>query len=281
MFNDYATEAAPSFTALLHGHIATFLQNAPSYGATFLLRAPFALPASLAGASTLLVYRLAALPCLLAIAALGVWLARNLRRAGGSALAAAAALVLCAANPITYKVLAIGHPEELLGAALCVAAVLLAQRGRANWAALALGLAIANKQWALLAIGPVLVALPAQRWRTLIIAGAVAVAFVAPIMLSTVTVQAGTSRRDRCRHGPVVPPLAGVLVLWPARALAAGDGQLHSARLPTASAMARRSRAPADRLAGSAADAVGACPSDTGGRRAAVARAADAAALLA
>jgi hypothetical protein len=193
-FNDYATEAAPSFTALLHGHIATFLQHAPSYGATFWLRAPFALPASLAGGGSLLIYRLAALPCLLAIAALGVWLATNLRRAGGGVLAATAALALCAANPITYKVLAIGHPEELLGAVLCVAAVLLAQRGRANWAALALGLAIANKQWALLAIGPVLVALPAQRWRTLIIAGAVAVTFVAPIMLSTVTVKAGTSR---------------------------------------------------------------------------------------
>ena len=194
MFNDYAVEAAPSFAALLHGHIATFLQTAPSYGATFLLRAPFALPGSLTGASTLLIYRLSALPCLLAIGALGVWLARDLRRAGGSLLAAAMAVALCAANPITYKVLQIGHPEELLGAALCVAAVLLAQRGRANWAALALGLAIANKQWALLAIGPVLLALPAQRWRTLIGAGAVAVAFVAPIMLSSVTIKAATSR---------------------------------------------------------------------------------------
>ena len=41
-------------------------------------------------------------------------------------LAAALALALCAANPITYQALALGHPEELLGAALCVAAVLLA-----------------------------------------------------------------------------------------------------------------------------------------------------------
>ena len=194
VLNDYGQEAAASFSALLHGHITAFLQTAPSYGATFLLRAPFALPGSLTGAGTLLIYRLSALPCLLAIAALGVWLARDLRRAGGGILAAAAALALCAANPITYKVLQIGHPEELLGAALCVAAVLLAQRGRANWAALALGLAIANKQWALLAIGPVLLALPAQRWRTLIGAGAVAVAFVAPIMLSSVTIKAATSR---------------------------------------------------------------------------------------
>jgi hypothetical protein len=194
VLNDYGVEAASSFSALLHGHIVGFLQTAPSYGATFLLRAPFALPGSLTGASTLLIYRLSALPCLLAIGALGVWLASDLRRAGGGIVAAAAALALCAANPITYKVLQIGHPEELLGAVLCVVAVLFAQRGRANWAALALGLAIANKQWALLAIGPVLVALPGQRWRTLIAAGAVAVAFVAPIMLSSVTIKAGTSR---------------------------------------------------------------------------------------
>ena len=187
MFNDYATEAAPSFTALLHGHVATFLQSAPAYGATLLLRAPFALPGSLAGGSALLIYRLSALPCLLAVGALGVWLARDLHRAGGRMVVAAVTLVLCAANPITYKVLAIGHPEELLGAALCVGAVLLAQRGRANWAGLALGVAVANKQWALLAVGPVLVALPAQRWRTLSIAGAVTAVFVAPIMLSTVT----------------------------------------------------------------------------------------------
>lgn len=193
-FNDYGQEAAASFSALLHGHIAAFLQTAPSYGATLLLRAPFALPASLTGGSDLLIYRLGALPCLLAIAALGVWLARDLRRAGGSLLAAAAAVALCAANPITYRVLQIGHPEELLGGALCVAAVLLAQRGRVNWAALALGLAIANKQWALLAVGPVLIALPAQRWRVLIVAAVVAAVLVAPIMLSSPSITAGTSR---------------------------------------------------------------------------------------
>ena len=207
--NDYGIEAAGSFTALLHGHLTTFLQGAPSYGATLLLRAPFALPASLAGGNALLIYRLGALPCMLAIAALGVWLARDLRRAGASLFAAATALALCAANPITFKILRFGHPEELFGAALCVAAVLLAQRGRANWAALALGLAIANKQWALLAIGPVLLALPAHRWRTLIISGIVAVALVAPIVLSSVSLKAGTSRL-------VVADTGGTFTPWQA-----------------------------------------------------------------
>lgn len=193
-FNDYGLEAAASFTALLHGHISTFLASAPSYGASLVLRAPFALPGSIAGAGGLLIYRLAALPCLLAIGAVGVWLAADLRRAGGGLLAATAAVALCIANPITYRVLQIGHPEELLGAALCVAAVLIAQRGHASWAGLALGLAIANKEWALLAVGPVLIALPAARWRALIVAGVVAGALLGPLLLSSPTPQSGTSR---------------------------------------------------------------------------------------
>jgi hypothetical protein len=192
--NDYGLEAAPSMTALLHGHISEFLQSAPSYGASLALRAPFALPGSLAGGGALLIYRLGALPCLLAIGALGVWCAVNLRRAGARLAAAGLAVLVCAANPITYRALQTGHPEELLGGALCVAAVLLAQRGRANLAAVALGLAIANKEWALLAIGPVLLALPAHRWRSLIIAGVLASALVAPMFLSSPSVTSGTDR---------------------------------------------------------------------------------------
>jgi hypothetical protein len=188
---DFGIEAAPSFVALLHGHISTFLRTAPSYGGSLLLRAPFALPASLAGGNLLLIYRLSALPCLLAIGALGVWLARDLRRAGFGVLVAAMALELCVANPITYQALQLGHPEELLGAALCVAAVLLAQRGHINWSAVALGLAIANKEWGLLAIGPVLIAAPAGRWRILAIAGAISGALLAPILLASPSLASG------------------------------------------------------------------------------------------
>jgi hypothetical protein len=194
-FNDYGTEAAPSFNALLHGHLLTFLQTAPAYGASLLIRAPFALPGSLAGGGELLIYRLSALPCVLALGILGVWLACDLRRGGAGRFGALLVLVICAANPITYRVLELGHPEELLGAALCVAAVLLAQRGHVSWAALGLGLAIANKQWALLAVGPVLLAAPPdRRWRTLAIAGGVAIALLAPLMLASSSLTAGTSR---------------------------------------------------------------------------------------
>ncbi len=192
--NDYALEAAGPLMALLHGHLGTFFSTAPSYGPSLLLRAPFALAGSLAGGGPLLIYRLAALPCLLAVAGLGVWLAHTLRRMGGNLAAATLAVALCAANPITYRVLVLGHPEELLGAALGTGAVLVAIRGRALWAGLLLGLAIANKQWALLAIGPVLLALPAGRWRALILAGVIAAGMEAPLLLSSPTVTAGTSR---------------------------------------------------------------------------------------
>lgn len=205
-FSDYGVEAAASFTALLHGHIGTFLSTAPAYGGSLLLRAPFALPGSLAHGGNLLVYRLSALPCLLAIAALGVWLARDLRRAGAGLTAALLVVVLCAANPIGFKAMQIGHPEELLGGALCVAAVLLALRGRVHWAALALGLAVANKQWALIAIGPVLMAAPERRLRLLAEAAAIALALYLPITLSSGSLSAGAGRVVATNTGPLFHP---------------------------------------------------------------------------
>ena len=53
-----------------------------------------------------------------------------------------------------------------------------------GWAGLLLGLAIANKAWAVLAIGPVLIALPAGRWRALAIAGGLAFLFTLPFLLA-------------------------------------------------------------------------------------------------
>ena len=61
-----------------------------------------------------------------AAAALGVWLVAEMRRRRRAPLARGVALALCVANPLTLNALEIGHPEELLGGALCVAAVLLA-----------------------------------------------------------------------------------------------------------------------------------------------------------
>lgn len=179
-WNDYDTEARAAVDALVQGHLQAFFALAPIYGGSLLERAPFALAPSLWGGGDLAVYRMLALPCLLASLALGLWLLARLRARGASTLTCLVALGLCVANPLTLAALELGHPDELLGGALCVAAVLLAARGRWSWAALALGAAIANKQWAVLAIGPVLVALPHRRAACFALAGTVALAFLAP-----------------------------------------------------------------------------------------------------
>ncbi len=212
-WSDYETEAKPAFSALTQGHVLEFLRLAPAYGGSLVERAPFALLPGLWGGGALAVYRMVALPCLLAAAALGVWLVAQMRaRPDGSRLARALALGICVANPLTLRALEIGHPEDLLGGVLCVVAVLLAARERPLWAGLALGLAIANKEWALLAVGPVLIALapsPGARawnrgWKPAILcigcAGAVAAIVLAPLAL------VGSSGFVASTRGAAAPP---------------------------------------------------------------------------
>jgi hypothetical protein len=129
------------------------------------------------------VYVAVSVPCLIAAALLAVWLVGKMRAAGHSRLARGTTLALCIFNPVTLYALQDGHAEELLGGVLCIVAVLVAQRGHPLWAGLLLGLAIANKEWALLAVGPVLLALPARRLACLAVAGVVAAAFYIPLML--------------------------------------------------------------------------------------------------
>jgi hypothetical protein len=200
-WSDYDTEARPAFAALTHGHVLEFLRLAPAYGGSLVERAPFALLPGLWGGGQLAVYRMVALPCLLAAAILGVWLVAQMRaRPDGSKLARAVALGICVANPLTLRALEVGHPEELLGGALCVAAVLLAARERPLWAGLALGLAIANKEWALLAVGPVLLALPSRRALCMLSAGAVAALVLTPLAL------VGSSGFVASTRGAAAPP---------------------------------------------------------------------------
>jgi hypothetical protein len=183
-WNDYETEAQPAFQALVHGHVHEFLRLAPAYGGSLVERAPFALLSTLWGGGELSVYRLVALPCLLSAGALGIWLLARMRAEGRPPLSRALVLGLCVANPLVLRALEVGHPEELLGACMCVAAVLLASRNRLLPAAILLGLAIANKEWALLAIGPVLLALaPRRRLLCLAVAGGVAAVTLAPLAL--------------------------------------------------------------------------------------------------
>src|SRR5258707_385528 len=164
-WNDYEVELGPAVEALNAGHLHAFLSLSPVYGGSLIERAPFALLPGLWGAGEPVVYRFLAIPCLLASALLGVWLLARMRADRRPALARAVTLSLLVANPVTLRALELGHPEELLGASACVAAVLLAgaptvSRHRALAVGAVLGLAVANKQWALIAAGPRLLALP-------------------------------------------------------------------------------------------------------------------------
>lgn len=182
--HDYNFEARPAVDALVSGHIGEFLHKAPVYGGSLLLRAPFVLVAHAFGAGEAWMYRASASPALLACAALGFWLASEMGRANAHWLARLAVIGLCVLNPLAREAVVFGHPEDLLGAVLCVAAVLCAIRDRPIWAGVLLGLAIPNKEWALLAVGPVLVALPRRRLLSMICAAGVAGAIFTPFLIA-------------------------------------------------------------------------------------------------
>jgi hypothetical protein len=202
-FSDYDREAAPAYLALANGDVGGFLSLSPSYGGSLIMRAPFAMLPELWGGGELAVFRAAAVPCLLAGIVLGlVLLAQGVARGLGRGTCAMV-LLLCAANPITWRAVEIGHPEELLGGALCVGAVLAGVARKPGLAGLLLGLALANKAWAVLAIGPVLLALPSGRWRALAIAGGLAALFTLPLLIAA---PATATPHDASASGTIFQP---------------------------------------------------------------------------
>jgi hypothetical protein len=184
LWTDYENEVSAAFASLMVGDIHGFLAQAPAYGGSVVLRAPFAGATAALGGGELAIYRAVSIPGLLAVALLGLTLVRRMGDAGRSHAARALVLGLCVANPISIRALEIGHPEELLCAALAIGAVLAACGRRTVLAAVLLGLAIATKSWAVLAIGPVLLALPERRLLALAIAGTVTALVLAPIVLA-------------------------------------------------------------------------------------------------
>jgi hypothetical protein len=182
--NDFYTEAWPAYSALLHGHPLGFLRLGPPYLGSLILRAPFAvIPSAWGGAKA--VYFASALPCLLVAVAFCVWLAAQPRRRGGIGWASRLIpITCCIVNPVVLVGLFGGHPEDVLGAVLCVAAVLFAIQGRVALATLLTGAAVFNKPWALVVVPVVMAAMPADRRRaTLGVAGVGAAAALAVVVL--------------------------------------------------------------------------------------------------
>jgi hypothetical protein len=218
---DYPVDAGPAIDALARGDVATFFSESPLMGTfSLLVRAPLV---ALADGGDLLAYRLGALPCLLAVGLLAVWLER-LMAARGQGLAARALVVgVCFVNPVTADALTWGHPEELLAGALAVGAAVASVHRRWLLAGLLLGLAIGTKQWAVLAVLPVLLATDRDRLRILGLAAGVAALLLIPQMAGF----GGTAEKalgGQAGSGARVTPLN---VWWPfaePRHIAVPDG---------------------------------------------------------
>jgi hypothetical protein len=225
---DYEPEFATAMNALLAGHLHVFMTNlgtTDGAGGSLVLRAPAALLAKVIGGGQLTIFRAGALECVLALGGLGLWLARGMRGRGCPALARGAVIAVCVLTPLILGAVLFGHPEEALGAALCVAAVLLAGDGRTRLAAMALGLAVANKPWGLIAVMPALLAAPRNdRLRLLLGAGAIAGAWFA----AETIVAAGAASKPFADASPVAHPED---LWWPVAypTVAPGDWHLYFA----------------------------------------------------
>ena len=244
VFSDYDREAAPAYLALAHGDVGGFLSLSPSYGGSLIMRAPFALLPDLWGGGELAVFRAAARAVPAGRRRARARARRPACSPAGSG-AAPARWCCCCAPPTRsrWRALEIGHPEELLGGALCVGAVLAAVARKPALAGLLLGLAIANKAWARARdrAGP---DRPARagagaRWRS---PAALAVAFTLPLLLAA-PATATPPRRQ--------PPAGAIFQPWQVWWFL-GDMDLTAAPAGAGSRAPRRRgcrrSAPADRL---------------------------------
>ncbi len=177
---DYGSEFAPAMNALLDGHLHAFAHLLPEDGAggSVLLRAPGALAGKLLVGSQLAMFRFGALACELGAGALGLVLARDMRERGLPLVSRIATVGLCVLAGAILDAIFFAHPEEMLGATLCVAAVLLSGANRPTLAGVALGCALINKPWGVFAIAPVILASQSGLRRT----GVGTVAVLAPWM---------------------------------------------------------------------------------------------------
>ncbi|HEX2016319.1 MAG TPA: glycosyltransferase 87 family protein [Solirubrobacteraceae bacterium] len=180
--SDYHLDAGPAVNALSHLDLPGYLRSQALMGSfSVLLRAPFV---ALAGTGDQTeAYRLGLVPCVFAVALLALALARRMAAEGRSLLIGFGVLAILVAHPLMHEAIVFGHPEELLAGALCVAAILACSREAPVLGGVALGLALATKQWAVVAAAIAVAACPSRRGVVVIWAGAVAGALTLPAIL--------------------------------------------------------------------------------------------------
>jgi hypothetical protein len=166
---DYPTDGGPPLEDLLHGRLQAFAHARPAMGdLSLLVRAPFAALTYLGRPSELGVYRWGVLPCVLSVAVLALWLARLARERGTSRVGQWAIVLVALYNPLVTSAIELGHPEEMMTASLCVGALVAALQRRALLGVVLLGLALACKQWSIVAVLPIMLALQHARLRMLL-----------------------------------------------------------------------------------------------------------------
>ena len=208
---DYFTDASFPIDALVRGDLQSFAQNPALMGDFSLyLRVPFVW--LVFEQNLMVVYLVGALPCLAAVGALAVYLRRRMLTLGRPAAAALLVAVVAVVNPGTLRALHWGHPEEFLAGALCVGAIIAATRSRSLPAGLLLGLAVATKQWAVIAIIPTLLAAGEHRIRLGALAAVIALAIALPAMLLNPGAVVGTHTSVIASPQAVVAPAN---VWWP------------------------------------------------------------------
>ena len=185
-FGDYSGDGGPALASLLHGNLRAFGQARPEMGdLSLLVRAPFAALAYLGHPTELNIYRWGVLPCVASVAILGLWLAKIARSRGVGLGGQLMIVALSVFNPLTSTAITMGHPEELLTASLCVGALVAALKQRTVLTLMLLGLALACKQWSVVAILPIVFALERGRIRTLLGAVALAALITVPELVSS------------------------------------------------------------------------------------------------
>lgn len=181
---DYPNDAGPAMTALLHANLHAFASATPAMGELSLyLRLPFAALAYLGSPTEMSIYRWGAVPCVASVALLGVWLARIARSRGTGLVGQVAIVAVALFNPMVHSALLLGHPEELLTTSLAVGAIVSAAQRRVILTTVLLGLAIASKQWAVIAMFPVVAVFPGRRVHVISGAAAIVTAVSLPALL--------------------------------------------------------------------------------------------------
>jgi hypothetical protein len=177
--------AGPGIMALLHGSLSGYIARQPVVGLTsILLRLPFVAVASALGANAFAIYQVGAVACLMPLILCGAWLVAAPGLSTEQRLYRFLAVALVLQSPITHNSLTSGHPEGVLSTLLAVVAVLAAMKGRVRWAAVFLGLAISSKETGVIAVLPVLVAVPGRRREVAAIAGGIVLAMCGTVWVA-------------------------------------------------------------------------------------------------